>query len=123
MLFSTEHEKIAIFPWKKSSVFNSTAGSSDSSQARYLGALTINVLIYAGKRKPETDLRKMIKFMEEFLKIEKNEEISFSHAQPSEKRNKKQKRHFMNSVRLYFCVPTYEGHLQGSIPLSMTSCL
>jgi hypothetical protein len=36
-----------------------------------------------------------------------------SHAQPSEKKNKKQKRHFMYSDRFYFCVPAYKGTLQG----------
>jgi len=58
-------------------------------------------------------LRKMIKIMEESLKIEKNEKISLSHVQPSKKRNKKQKHHFMNSDRFYFCMPTYAGTLQG----------
>ncbi len=44
--------------------------------------------------------------MEELLRIEKNEKIPFSHAQSSEKRNKKQKVHLMNSDHFYFCVPT-----------------
>ena len=76
MSFSTERKKMIIFHWEKSSVFDST-GSNDSSQTRCLGALATNVLIYAGKRKSETDLRKMIKIMEELLKIEKNEKDIF----------------------------------------------
>jgi hypothetical protein len=77
--FSTERKKMIIFHWEKSSVFDST-GSNDSSQSRCLDTLATNVLIYAGKWKSETDLRKMIKIMEEVLKIEENEKIPSSHA-------------------------------------------
>jgi len=44
---------------------------NDSLQTLCLGALVIDVLIYAEKIKNETDLRKMIKIMEELLKIKK----------------------------------------------------
>jgi hypothetical protein len=56
-----------------------------------LGALAIDVLIYVKKIKSETDLRKMVKIMEELLKIKKNERNTFSHAQPSEKKPTKSK--------------------------------
>jgi len=61
---------MTIFHWKKSSVLDSTQ-SSDSSQIRCLGTFATYVLIYVGKGKSETDLRKMIKIMKELLKIEK----------------------------------------------------
>jgi hypothetical protein len=79
-----------IFHWEKSSVFDST-GSNDSSQTRYLGAMATNILVYAGKPKSETDLRKMTKTMEELLKIEKKRKIPSSHAQSSEKQAKSKK--------------------------------
>ena len=69
----------------------SYVGSNDYSQSRCLGTIASNVLIYAGERKSEADLRKMIKIMEELLKIEKNEKIPFSHAQSSEKGTKSKK--------------------------------
>jgi hypothetical protein len=59
-----------IFHWEKSSIFDST-GLNDFSQTLYLDTLATNVLIYVGKRKSETDLRKMVKIMGELLKIEK----------------------------------------------------
>jgi hypothetical protein len=49
----------------------------------------------------------MTKVMEELLKIENNENVPFLHAQSSEKENKNQRRHLMNSDRFYFCVTTY----------------
>jgi hypothetical protein len=51
-------------------------------------------LIYAEKRKSETDLQKIVKIMGELLKIKKNEKDTFSHAQSPKKRNKKQKQRF-----------------------------
>jgi hypothetical protein len=45
--------------------------------------------------------------MEELLKIEKNENVPFLHVQSSEKENKNQRRHLMNSDCFYFCVTTY----------------
>jgi hypothetical protein len=65
--------------------------SNDSLQAHCLGALPIDVLIYAERIKSETDLRKMVKIIEELLKIKKYEKDTFSHAQPFEKNEKKSK--------------------------------
>ena len=96
---------MTIFHWEKSSVFDST-GSNDFSQTRCLGTIATNVLIYARKRKSETDLGKMIKIMEELLKIEKNEKIlSHMHSYPK-KGIKNRKNNLMNSDRFYFCVTT-----------------
>jgi hypothetical protein len=57
---------------------------------RSLGTIATNVLIYAEKRKSETDLRKMIKIMEELLKIEKNERY-LSHMRSHPKKGTKSK--------------------------------
>lgn len=103
--FSTKRKKMIIFRWEKPSVFDST-GSKRFLINSLSGTFEINILMYAGKRKSEADLRKMIKIVEELLKSYKNKKVPFSHAQPSEKRNKKQQRYLMNSDRFYFCVPT-----------------
>jgi hypothetical protein len=63
--------------------------SNDFLQTRCLGVLAIGVLIYAEKIKSESDLQKMIKIMEELLKIKKNERHTFTHAHPSEKNEQK----------------------------------
>ncbi len=51
--------------------------SNDSLQALCLDPLTIDVLIYAEKIQSETELRKMVKIMEELLKIKKNDRDTF----------------------------------------------
>jgi hypothetical protein len=53
-----------------------------------MGALAIDVLIYAKKIKSETDLRKMVKIMEELLKIKKTKGIP-SHMRSHPKKTKK----------------------------------
>jgi hypothetical protein len=63
--------------------------SNDSLQTLCLGVLAIDILIYTEKIKSETDLREMVEIMEELLKIKKNDKDTFSHAQASEKKNKK----------------------------------
>ena len=80
---------MTMFHWEKSSVFDS-AGSNDSSQTRCLGAIATNVLIYTGKRKSKTDWGKMIKIMEELLKIEKTKKyLSHMHSHPKKKQKAK----------------------------------
>jgi hypothetical protein len=78
-----------IFHWEKSSVFDSTE-SNDFSQTLYLDILATNVLIYVGKRKSETDLRKMVKIMGELLKIEKTKKY-LSHLRSHSRKGTKSK--------------------------------
>jgi len=80
-----------IFHWKKSSVFDSTE-SKESSQTCRLDTLATTVLIYAPKQKSETNLRKMIKIMEESLKIEKKPKKYRYHMRSDPKKETKSKK-------------------------------
>jgi hypothetical protein len=57
-----------------------------------MGTIATNVLIYTGKQKSETDLRKRIKILEELLKIEKHKKYLSRMRSHPKKRNKKQKK-------------------------------
>jgi len=81
--------------------------SNDFLQTRCVSVLAIGVLIYAEKIKSESDLRKMVKIMEELLKIKKTKGIPSHMRIHPKKTNKKETQHLMNSDRFYFCVPTY----------------
>jgi hypothetical protein len=96
---STQYKEVVFYRTQKDdhisleklNVFNSTE-SNNSSQTRCLGTVATNVLIYTGKRKSETDLRKGMKILEELLKIEKHKKyLSHMRSHPK-KRNKKQQK-------------------------------
>jgi hypothetical protein len=57
-----------------------------------MGTIATNVLVYTGKQKSETDLRKRIKILEELLKIEKHKKYLSRMRSHPKKRNKKQKK-------------------------------
>jgi hypothetical protein len=52
--------------------------------------------------------------LEELLKIEKQKKyLSHIRSHPKKRHKKQKKRHFMNSDRFYFCVPTSGGAKGG----------
>jgi hypothetical protein len=93
-----------FFRYEKASVFNSI-WLNDFSKARCRDILATNVLIYTGRRKNETELRKMIKIMEKLLKFEKNEKYRFHMRSHSKKGTESQ------------------NHIQWILIVSMFACL
>ncbi len=83
-----QNARIGSFSAGKNQRFDSR-WSNDSLQTRCLGALAIDVLIYAEKIKSETDLRKMVKIMEELLKVKKTKGIPSHMRSHPKKTNKK----------------------------------
>jgi hypothetical protein len=96
---STQYKEVVFYRTQKDdhisleklNVFDSTE-SNNSSQTRCLGTVATNILVYAGKRKSETRLRKLTKTIEELLKIEKNEKYLPHIRSRPKKRNKKQQK-------------------------------
>ncbi len=63
-------------------------------------------LIYAEKRRSETDLRKMVKIMGVVENQNKRKRYLLTCAITRKKGTKNKNKHLMNSDRFYFCVPT-----------------